>query len=85
MTKSPREQAMVILSRAMTITKLKAKLPVQAADIVLRTYRDAHEASGWAVNSIADCLQAGIVLGRSGTALAPKDFITRAEVAVMVE
>jgi hypothetical protein len=75
---------MVILSKAMTITNLKAGLPVQPLDAVLHPYQDATEASGWAISSIADCLQAGIVTGRS-TGIAPKDNITRAEVAAMVE
>ena len=82
--KITREQAMVILSKAMTITNLKAGLPVQPLDAVLHPYQDATEASGWAISSIADCLQAGIVTGRS-TGIAPKDNITRAEVAAMVE
>jgi hypothetical protein len=82
--KITREQAMVIISRAMTITNLKARLAVQSADAVLQPYQDAAEASGWVVSSIADCLQAGIVTGRN-TGIAPKDSITRAEVAAMVE
>jgi len=83
--KITREQAMVILSKAMTITNLKARLSVQTADAALHPYQDATEASGWAIRGIADCLQAGIVSGRSDTALAPEDFITRAEVAAMVQ
>ncbi|WP_276358068.1 S-layer homology domain-containing protein [Cohnella caldifontis] len=83
--KVTREQAMVILSKAMAITGLKAKLSVHSVDAALRPYTDAAVVSAWAQSSIADCLQAGIVSGRSGTALAPKDSITRAEVAAMVE
>jgi hypothetical protein len=82
--KITREQAMVIISKAMTITKLKSRLPVQTRDAVLHPYPDATEASDWAISSIADCLQAGIVSGRS-TGIAPKDDITRAEAAAMVE
>jgi len=82
--KITREQAMVILSKAMVITNLKAKLPVQPLDEVLHPYQDAAEASGWVIGGIADCLQAGIVSGRS-TGIAPKENITRAEVAAMVE
>jgi len=68
----------------MTITNLKARLPVQTADAALHPYKDATEASDWAISSIADCLQGGIVLGRSSR-IAPKDYITKAEVAAMVE
>ena len=80
-----REQAMVILSKAMAITGLKTKLSVHSADAALRPYTDAADVSDWARSGIADCLQSGIVSGRSDTQLAPKDFITRAEVAAMVE
>jgi hypothetical protein len=83
--KITREQAMVILSKAMAVTGLKAKLPVRSADAALRPYADAAFVSAWARSSIVDGLQAGIVSGRSGTALAPKDFITRAEVAALVQ
>ncbi|UKS24487.1 S-layer homology domain-containing protein [Paenibacillus sp. HWE-109] len=83
--KITREQAMVIIAKAMKMTELKAKLSAQAADAALRPYLDADKAANWAQNSIADCLQAGIVTGRSDKALAPKALITRAEVAVIVQ
>ncbi|WP_082053364.1 S-layer homology domain-containing protein [Gordoniibacillus kamchatkensis] len=83
--KITREQAMIILSKAMAITGLKAKLTVHSADATLRPFGDAAGVSSWAISSITDCVQAGIVSGRSGTELAPKAFITRAEVAAMVE
>jgi hypothetical protein len=82
--KITREQAMVIISKAMSITDLKAKLPVQSATETLRPFADAAKASAWAQVSIADSVQSGIVSGRSSTELAPKAFITRAEVAAIV-
>nr|WP_246628019.1 S-layer homology domain-containing protein [Paenibacillus oenotherae] len=80
-----REQAMVIIAKAMTITGLKAKLPTKAADEWMGTFTDAIDASAWAKSSIADSLQAGIVSGRSSTQLAPKAYITRAEVAAIIQ
>ncbi|MDQ0116208.1 X2-like carbohydrate binding domain-containing protein [Paenibacillus harenae] len=81
-----REQAMSIISKAMALTGLKAKLPAYAPiKELLRTYEDAESASGWAVSGIADCLQAGIVSGRTASTLAPKSNITKAEVAVMIQ
>ncbi|OXM88365.1 S-layer homology domain-containing protein [Paenibacillus rigui] len=80
-----REQAMVIVAKAMTITNLKSKLPSQSADETLRPYTDAANASGWAKNGIADSVQSGIVAGRSGTELAAGAYITRAEVAVIIQ
>ena len=80
-----REQAMVIMAKAMKVTELKAKLTIQSTDALLSPYNDAQDAANWAVSSIADCLQSGIIMGRSRNGLAPKDDITRAEVAVIIE
>ncbi|MBD2866142.1 S-layer homology domain-containing protein [Paenibacillus oceani] len=76
-----REQAMVIVSKAMSITGLAA----DASDGALYGFTDAAETSGWAAHGISASIAAGIVTGRDGGLLAPKAFVTRAEVAVMVE
>ncbi|MGN7411165.1 S-layer homology domain-containing protein, partial [Paenibacillus sp. SAF-068] len=83
--KITREQAMVIVTNAMKITGLKDKFSVQSAESVLRPYADAYTSSEWAQNSIAENIQAGIIMGRSGTQLAPKKHITRAEVAAVIQ
>ncbi|MFF2481308.1 S-layer homology domain-containing protein [Paenibacillus sp. NPDC058071] len=80
-----REQAMVMIAKAMTITGLKAKLSNQLTGEILQPYTDAVDASTWALSSMADCIQAGIVSGRNGAELAPKELITRAEVAAIVQ
>jgi hypothetical protein len=80
-----REQAMVVLAKAMKVTGLKDKLSVQSADAALRPFGDAAAVSKWALSSIADCVQAGIVTGRNGAALAPKANMTRAEVAMIIQ
>ncbi|MFD7525624.1 S-layer homology domain-containing protein, partial [Paenibacillus chitinolyticus] len=85
MDRITREQAMVVLSKAMAITKLKADLSVQSTDEVLRPYGDTAAVSAWALSSVADNVQAGIVSGRSGNELAPKDYMTRAEVAKIIQ
>ncbi|QGG57371.1 S-layer homology domain-containing protein [Paenibacillus sp. B01] len=80
-----REEAMVMIAKAMKLTGLKDKLPEQAPELLLRPYTDAAVASEWARSSIADCIQSGIVSGRSDALLAPKAFMTRAEVAMIVQ
>lgn len=85
MEKITREQAMAILSKAMEVTGLKAKLVLQSADTTLRPFEDAASVSVWAQSGAADTVQAGIVSGRSANMLAPKVFITRAEVAAMIQ
>jgi len=83
--KITREQAMIIIAKAMMITGLKDKLPVQSADEVLQRFTDWTDASGWALSSIASNIQAGVISGRDSAALAPRAYITRAEVAAMIQ
>lgn len=80
-----REQAMVIVDGAMKLTGLKANLEGQSADQVLNPYEDATNVSSWAMDAIAASIEAGIVTGRNATTLAPQAFITRAEVAIIVQ
>ncbi|WP_084224613.1 Ig-like domain-containing protein [Paenibacillus pectinilyticus] len=80
-----REQAMVILSKAMEITALKDKLLEQSAEATLRPFEDAVGVSSWAQSSVADSVQAGVVFGRSETLLVPKGYLTRGEVATMMQ
>ncbi|MEK4351436.1 S-layer homology domain-containing protein [Paenibacillus sp. FSL R5-0475] len=80
-----REQAMLIIAKAMKITALKANLPNQSAEGFLNPYTDAGKTSDWAISAIADCLQAGVIMGRSSNVLAPKDDMTRDEVAAIVK
>ncbi|MCL6605397.1 MAG: S-layer homology domain-containing protein [Paenibacillus sp.] len=83
--KITREQAMAIIAKAMTITNLKAKISAPSTDAALERYIDMAKVSTWARSAIADSVQAGLVSGRSSTELAPKDYMTRAEVAAIVE
>ncbi|KQO18347.1 hypothetical protein ASF12_06945 [Paenibacillus sp. Leaf72] len=83
--KITREQAMVIIAKAMTLTNLKAQLANEAAAQTLLPYKDAANAAEWAKNGIADSVLAGIVSGRTSAELAPKAFITRAEVAAIMQ
>ncbi|MDG0810444.1 S-layer homology domain-containing protein [Cohnella rhizosphaerae] len=80
-----REEAMAIVSRAMAITGLRAKLPAQSDDAMLRSYKDASDVSGWARSGVQDNVQAGLVSGRGTALLAPKASITRAEVATVIQ
>jgi len=83
--KVTREQAMLILSKAMALTGLKEKLTPSAADAALRPFADASAVSGWAQSGVADNVQAGLVQGRNGSSLAPKGYLTRAEVAALIQ
>ncbi len=79
-----REQAMSILAKAMKWTGLKSAAAKKPED-VLGVYEDASKVSPWAAAGIADCIQTGIVTGRGAAELAPRDHMTRAEVASIIE
>lgn len=81
-----REQAMSIIASAMPMTGLKAKLKSawQSEGDALRPYADAAQSSAWARSAIVDSLQSGVVTGRDAFMLAPKEHVSRAEVAVMI-
>jgi len=79
-----REQAMVIIARAMAITGLTADVSPEEADKMLASFADAAGVSSWAKSGVAAGIQAGIVSGRDDGRIAPGDSITRAEAAVIV-
>ncbi len=83
--KITREQAMLIIARAMVVTKLQGKLPAKEIGELLKPFADAAAASDWAKAGITASLQAGLVTGRSADELAPQASITRAEVATIVK
>ena len=80
-----REQAMTIIARAMKITKLAPSLTASQIAAVLSKYKDASEISDYAKQSVAACIETGVVQGRPNNMVASKDFITRAEVAAIVQ
>lgn len=83
--KITREQAMMMIANAMKITGLQVNLKAQEAGQLLSKFDDGNLAAEWARVSIANCLNAGIVTGRNGNQLEPKEFISRAEVAALVQ
>jgi len=79
-----REQAMTMIARAMKITGMEAGMRDSEVSKVLAGFTDANSAADYAKSGIAACVKTGIISGRSKTTLAPKDNITRAEVAAIV-
>ena len=79
-----REQAMAMIAKTMKLTSLKVEFDGQEAQKLLAGFKDSANISAWAEYSISECVKSGIVSGKEGKRLAPKDNITRAEVAVIV-
>lgn len=82
--KITREQAMTMIARAMKITGLNANLASGDVEKLLAGFTDGSSASGYAKETIAACVKSGIVSGRGNNQVAPKAYITRAEVAAIV-
>jgi hypothetical protein len=80
-----REQAMCMIATAMKITGLKSEIKDSEISALLANYADGTAASDYAKTSIAACIKTGIITGRSSNTIAPKDCITRAEVAAIVQ
>ena len=83
--KITREQAMVMIDHAMNITGLKVEFVSGEVEKLLEDYKDADKFADYARNSIVACIKSGVVTGKNGKLIAPKDNITRAEVAVMIQ
>ncbi|MDP4152252.1 MAG: S-layer homology domain-containing protein [Bacillota bacterium] len=77
--KITREQAMAMISRAMKITGLNVKDDAS----VLSGFADSASIADFAKAGAEACVETGVVSGRAADTLAPKDNITRAEVAVI--
>lgn len=80
-----REQAMAIIARAMKLTNLSVSLTDSEVIALLAKYTDGASVSSYAKTSIAMCVKTGVVAGSTTTTLSPKAYVTRAEVAVMVQ
>ncbi|RCX17741.1 S-layer family protein [Fontibacillus phaseoli] len=81
-----REQAMVIVAEAMKLTGLDSKLSGPAtAEQTLSRFQDVAEISPWARSGIAASVSAGMVSGRNAGELVPKAYVSRAEVALIIE
>ncbi|OXM85771.1 S-layer homology domain-containing protein [Paenibacillus rigui] len=83
--KITREQAMAMIAKAMKTTGLGSELPTPASQAVLTSFHDANRVAEWAKDSMIECLNVGIISGRNSTEVAPQSYITRAEVAAMME
>nr|WP_243735005.1 Ig-like domain-containing protein [Paenibacillus turpanensis] len=79
-----RVEAMVILNRAMKLSKLEEGMNQQEAVQLLDQFDDHREVGDWAVNATAAVVNQGIAQGYNGN-LHPADSVTRAQTAVMLE
>jgi hypothetical protein len=74
-----------MITRAMKLTGLYPSLTEEEMSAQISSYADGASSSKYAKEGIASCLKTGVVSGKSSSKLAPKAYITRAEVAVIIE
>ncbi|MFE9275916.1 S-layer homology domain-containing protein, partial [Paenibacillus glucanolyticus] len=79
-----REEAMVMIARAMKLAGLDTSLSVAEADAALSKFADRASVAIWAQQAVAATVKMGLVSG-SDAGLQPKSDITRAETAVIVQ
>lgn len=80
-----REEAMVILLRAIDIAGIDTKLSAEQVSDQLSAFSDSSSISPWAQVAVASCVRESIATGKNGSLLAPKVNITRAEICIMVQ
>ncbi|GEM_PF-1160605 len=83
--KITRQEAMTIVARAMPTTGLREQLEGKDLSQVLRGFKDAKLVAGWAKEGVSLSVAAEVIRGRTADALAGNSFITRAEVAAIVQ
>jgi len=76
-----REDAMVIMARMARMLNLTA----QVDENILAGFSDTDQISGYARNAVALNVSLGIVNGNPNGTIAPKDELSRAEFAVLIE
>ncbi|MCM3759949.1 S-layer homology domain-containing protein [Alkalihalobacillus oceani] len=80
-----REQGMTMIARSLTLIRPEAAMNEGQINQVLATYDDANQVAPWAREAVALLISEGIIEGKSDQFLKPKDTMTRAEAAAMVQ
>ena len=83
--KITREQAMIIITKAMSVIGFKPGLNADETDVILSGYKDAASIARGARYSVAACVKTGLVTGKENSLIAPKQDITRAEITVIIQ
>ena len=79
-----RQDMMVIVYRALNSLPLEGKVALQATDEVLSQYSDFTSVAPYAREAVSALVGAGLVNGKNNL-IAPTDYTTRAEVAVLIK
>jgi len=78
-----RQDMMVIVYRALSSLPLEGKVSAELTDEVLSQYHDFTSVAPYARDAVSALISVGFVNGKNGC-IAPTDYTTRAEVAVLI-
>jgi hypothetical protein len=79
-----REQMAVMLSNALRFTNHTVNVR-ERADLLLADFTDSALISSWAIPAVEQVLDTGIMTSSTKTSFAPKEYMTRAEAAVIIK
>ncbi|WP_425464368.1 S-layer homology domain-containing protein [Paenibacillus anaericanus] len=82
--KITRQEAMVILSRAMKLAELNKEIDNAEQQELINHFTDSEQLASWALQAAALTIETGIIGGYQGE-LRPMHNITRAETAVIIQ
>ncbi len=75
----------MMINSAMKLTKTNESFKDGEAEQLLAGFNDSEKVSSWAMDAIASCIKVGVVSGKDEKLVAPKDNITRGEVASIIQ
>jgi endo-1,4-beta-xylanase len=80
-----RQEAMTIAAKAMRLAGIKVDYTADEIEKSLAGFKDSDVLASWAEGSTAACINAGVISGKTGKVIAPKDNMSRAEVASIIK
>ncbi|ACL76656.1 endo-1,4-beta-xylanase [Ruminiclostridium cellulolyticum] len=83
--KITRQEAMTIIAKAMKAAGKNVNYSADEINKILKEFKDSNKVAGWAKGSVAACIKAGIVSGKSGKMLAPQENITFSQTESIVK
>ncbi len=76
LAKITRQEAMTIVAKAMKVAGKNVNYSAAEINKILKEFKDSNKVASWAKSSVAACIKAGIISGKSGKMLAPQENIT---------
>ncbi|QNU65476.1 endo-1,4-beta-xylanase [Ruminiclostridium herbifermentans] len=83
-SKITRQEALVIVAKAMKLAGIKTDLNENELNNILSSFKDSNKVSSWSKMAIAACIKNNIISGTNTKMIEPQSNITRGEVASII-